>query len=86
MKQNSYDKIFIGDYMAKASVFLKAGRPSAKESNSTTSKSIFDPEPTKRLNVEVSIKNHAKLKIYAAQQGKSVKEILTEFIANLPVV
>ena len=38
----------------------------------------------KRVNFELSAEQHAKLKIHAAKVGKSIKELLTEYVAGLP--
>ncbi|MGC9128409.1 MAG: hypothetical protein ACP5GA_06715 [Acidithiobacillus sp.] len=38
----------------------------------------------KRVNFELSAEQHTKLKIYAAKQGKTIRELLTEYIESLP--
>jgi hypothetical protein len=38
----------------------------------------------KRVNFELSADQHTKLKIYATRQGKTIKELLTEYVASLP--
>lgn len=66
---------------------LSAGRPSLKASDkrkAATLASLSDEQPKKRVNFELSADQHAKLKIYAARQGKTVKELLTEYIRSLP--
>lgn len=66
---------------------LTAGRPSTKggdKNKAATLASLRDEQPMKRVNFELPPEQHAKLKIYAARQGKSVKEVLTGFIASLP--
>lgn len=66
---------------------LSAGRPSVKagdKKKAATLASLSDEQPKKRVNFELSADQHAKLKIYAARQGKTVKELLTEYIAQLP--
>lgn len=66
---------------------LSAGRPSVKASEkrkAATLASLSDEQPKKRVNFELSADQHAKLKIYAARQGKTVKKLLTEYIRNLP--
>ena len=66
---------------------LSAGRPSVKASDkrkAATLASLSDEQPKKRVNFELSADQHAKLKIYAARQGKTVKELLTEYILSLP--
>ena len=66
---------------------LSAGRPSVKASDkrkAATLASLSDEQPKKRVNFELPADQHAKLKIYAARQGKTVKELLTEYIRSLP--
>lgn len=66
---------------------LSAGRPSVKASDkrkAATLASLSDERPMKRVNFDLPADQHAKLKIYAARQGKTVKELLTEFVAQLP--
>ncbi|MDR5020232.1 plasmid partition protein ParG [Yersinia rochesterensis] len=70
--------------MSKNTNTLSAGRPSARTDRTTTLASLSDTVSMKRVNFDISAENHAKLKIYAAQQGKSIKEILSEFVEQLP--
>ncbi|WP_299312656.1 chromosome partitioning protein ParB [uncultured Halomonas sp.] len=66
---------------------LSAGRPSVKAGDkrkAATLASLSDEQPKKRVNFELSADQHAKLKVYAARQGKTVKELLTEYIRGLP--
>ncbi|CNI08227.1 Uncharacterised protein [Yersinia kristensenii] len=70
--------------MSKNANTLSAGRPSARTDRTTTLASLSDTVSMKRVNFDISAENHAKLKIYAAQQGKSIKEILSEFVEQLP--
>lgn len=37
----------------------------------------------KRVNFDISAEQHAKLKVYAAQQGKTIKGVLTELVSTL---
>ena len=37
-----------------------------------------------RVNFDLDRDQHIKLKVYATKQGKSVKEVLTDFVAQLP--
>ncbi|HDX9051778.1 TPA: chromosome partitioning protein ParB [Yersinia enterocolitica] len=71
--------------MSKNTNALSAGRPSARTDRKTTLASLSDTASMKRVNFDISAENHAKLKIYAAQQGKSIKEILSEFVEQLPI-
>ena len=72
--------------MSKAGTTLSAGRPSARtdKSKAATLASLADAASMKRVNFELSADQHTKLKIYAARQGKTIKELLTEYVADLP--
>ena len=72
--------------MSKAATTLSAGRPSARtdKSKAATLASLADDASMKRVNFELSAEQHAKLKIYATRQGKSIKVVLTEYVAGLP--
>ena len=66
---------------------LSAGRPSARtdKARAATLASLADDAGSmKRVNFEVSAELHTRLKIYATKQGKSIKELLTEYVAGLP--
>ncbi len=63
---------------------LTAGRPSATKSRAATLASLADDTAMKRVNFELSADQHTKLKIYATRQGKTIKELLTEYVAQLP--
>lgn len=63
---------------------LTAGRPSAKTNKAATLASLADKATTKRVNFDLSAEQHTKLKVYAAKQGKTVKELLTDFVEQLP--
>lgn len=69
--------------MSKESLTLTAGRPSARANKSALLSSLSDKKPTKRVNFDLSAEQHTRLKIYAAQQGKSIKELLTELVEGL---
>ena len=60
---------------------LSAGRPSARNNKAAT---LADAGGKKRVNFELSAEQHTKLKIYATKQGKSIKELLTEYVDALP--
>lgn len=62
---------------------LSAGRPSGGAQSKTLS-SMADKPETVRVNFDLDREEHVKLKIYAAKQGKTVKELLTEYVASLP--
>jgi len=63
---------------------LTAGRPSAKGSKAATLASIADKKDTVRVNFDLSREQHTRLKVYAAKQGKTVKELLTDYVEKLP--
>ena len=65
-------------------VTLTAGRPSATKSRAATLASLADDTVMKRVNFELPADQHTKLKIYATRQGKTIKELLTEYVAQLP--
>jgi len=69
--------------MSKSSTPLSAGRPSARNKNTTTLASLSDPPAMKRVNFDVTAEQHRKLKVYAANQGKTIRELLTEYVENL---
>lgn len=70
--------------MSKVATTLSAGRPSARTNRATTLASLSDDVTVKRVNFELPAELHAKLKIHAAKAGKSIKELLTEYVAGLP--
>ncbi|MBV7439747.1 plasmid partition protein ParG [Aeromonas sp. sif2416] len=61
---------------------LKAGRPSSEKRTMTMS-DISGTDKMKRVNFDLSEALHTRLKTYAASQGKSIKDILTEFVEGL---
>lgn len=63
---------------------LSAGRPSAKSNKATTLASLADKAATARVNFDLDRDQHTKLKVYAAKQGKTVKEVLSDYVAQLP--
>ena len=69
--------------MSKNTGKLTAGRPSAY-SKTTTLASLSDDSEMKRVNFLLPSNQHTKLKIYAAKHGKTIKELLTEYVASLP--
>lgn len=73
--------------MNKTATTLSAGRPSIrtdKAKAATLASLADDASSKKRVNFELSAEQHAKLKIHAAKVGKSIKELLTEYVAGLP--
>jgi hypothetical protein len=63
---------------------LSAGRPSAKSSKAATLASLADKAATVRVNFDLDREQHTKLKVYAAKKGKTVKEVLSDYVAQLP--
>lgn len=70
--------------MSKSTI-LSAGRPSVRADKVKTLASLADDAGSmKRVNFELPAEQHTKLKIYAARQGKTIKELLTEYVESLP--
>ena len=63
---------------------LSAGRPSARNDKAATLASLADKAPTVRVNFDLDRDQHTKLKVYAAKQGRTVKEVLSDYVAQLP--
>ena len=63
---------------------LSAGRPSAKSSKAATLASLADKAATARVNFDLDRDQHIKLKLYATRHGKSIKDVLSEYVAQLP--
>lgn len=64
---------------------LVAGRPSAGRDSKTLTSLVRDEnEKPKRVNFDLSPDQHTKLKVYAARHNKTVKEVLTDYVAQLP--
>ena len=61
---------------------LKAGRPSS-EKRAMTMGDISGADKMKRVNFDLPEALPTRLKTYAASQGKSIKEVLTEFVEGL---
>ncbi len=62
---------------------LKAGRPSS-EKRAMTMGDIAGSGKMKRVNFDLPEALHTKLKMHAAAQGKSIKDVLTDFVEALP--
>lgn len=69
--------------MSKNTSILSAGRPSTRNNKAATLASLSDNVEIKRVNFQVSAEQHTKLKIFAAKKGKSIKELLTDFVDGL---
>ena len=61
---------------------MPAGRPSrVKEA---TSINVFaEKEKLVRVNFEVTRDEHTKLKVHAAKSGRTISDVLREFVAQL---
>lgn len=62
---------------------LHAGRPSAKAGKAVTLADVADQRETVRVNFDLDRELHVKLKVYAAKKGKSIREVLSEFVSQL---
>jgi hypothetical protein len=62
---------------------LSAGRPTLRNKDKILA-SLSDDIQLKRVNFDLTFDNHLKLKMYAAKRGKTIKEVLTEFVEHLP--
>jgi hypothetical protein len=64
---------------------MPAGRPS--RSKEATSINVFadDKQKLVRVNFEVTRDEHTKLKVHAAKSGRSISDVLREFVAQLSV-
>jgi len=67
---------------------LSVGRPSVRseKSKAATLASLADDAGggMKRVNFELTAIQHSKLKVHAAKNGKSIRELLTEYVDKLP--
>ena len=64
----------------KKTTGLAAGRPSLSKQRH----SMEDAPKLARVNFQVFEEELERLKIYAAKNKKTIREIMTEFIATLP--
>lgn len=62
---------------------LTAGRPSVARGSAVTLSSLSDGAATKRVNFMLPADEHMQLKIYAAKQGKTITELLSDYVAKL---
>ena len=69
--------------MSSGKLGMKAGRPSAAKAGPTLS-DLADKAATVRVNFDLDRDQHIKLKLYATKQGKSIKEVLSDYVAQLP--
>lgn len=66
--------------MSKLSI--KAGRPSSAKTTLSLD-DVADKTSTVRVNFDLDKAMHTRLKIYAAQSGKSIADVLREAVASL---
>ena len=63
---------------------LNAGRPSKSNQGSSLSlDDLVETEKTKRVNFDLPESQHRKLKEYAASQGMTIREVLTQYVEKL---
>ena len=63
---------------------LNAGRPSKSNTNKSLSlDDLVENEKTKRVNFDLPELQHRKLKVYAASQGMTIREVLTQYVETL---
>ena len=63
---------------------LNAGRPSKSNTNKSLSlDDLVENEKTKRVNFDLPELQHRKLKEYAASQGMTIREVLTQYVETL---
>ena len=63
---------------------LNAGRPSKYNQGSSLSlDDLVETEKTKRVNFDLPESQHRKLKEYAASQGMTIREVLTQYVEKL---
>ena len=61
---------------------MKAGRPT--KTRAVTPVNVFiEQEKPVRVNFDLSRAEHTKLKIHAAKAGKSIADVLREFVTQL---
>ena len=68
--------------MSKQTI-LNAGRPSTERKKAATLASLADEVGMKRVNFQLSAELHTKLKIYAVRRGKTITDLLTEYVEQL---
>lgn len=67
--------------MSNSKLGLKAGRPSDGKKAETLA-SLADKGPMVRVNFDLDRDEHIRLKVYAAQNGKTVADILRDLVAT----
>jgi hypothetical protein len=70
--------------MSKKTVGLAAGRPSERKQAAIEALTGNTAQvETVRVNFDLDRAEHMKLKIYAAKRGKSISDVLREFVERL---
>ena len=59
---------------------LKAGRPSVKKQMNLKT---LELAKKKRVNFDIDENTHSKLKVYAAENGKTIKDVIVDCIETL---
>ena len=63
---------------------LNAGRPiKTNTSKNLSLDDLVETEKTKRVNFDLPESQHRKLKEYAANQGLTIREIMTRYVESL---
>lgn len=62
---------------------LRAGRPSRARKEAATLSSLADKGATVRVNFDLERKEHVRLKVLAARQGRTVADIMREMVSEL---
>jgi len=60
---------------------MAAGRPSRTKPAKPIN--VFEEEKTVRVNFDLPQSEHIKLKVHAAKSGRSIADVLREYIATL---
>ncbi len=63
---------------------LSAGRPSARQTAKMQLSDLSVLGKYKRVNFNISVSDHLKLKVYAAEHGLTITQVLSDFIESLP--
>ena len=61
---------------------LRAGRPSRAKKEAATLSSLANKGPTVRVNFDLERDEHVRLKVFAAQQGRTVADIMRELVSQ----
>lgn len=64
----------------KSSITLKSGRPSSSREAQPTLSRLAAEKNLRRVNFQIEADDHQKLKIYAAQQGKTITTLMMHHI------